>query len=200
MNFEIFGIRLWDSNMFIYYCGVLYERIPSGFMLLLLICLIVGFLTICCKSKPIKVKSKMILRLILAEYISFVLCTAVFLREPMNEYNLKLVPFWSYFSYVHEDGQLLTQIYLNILMFIPVGFLSGMIINEQNKKTKVLLLGFSLSVTIELLQLLFKRGICEIDDIMHNTIGCLLGLLMSLFMYSLLSQKKKLTDFTLSDR
>ena len=185
--------------MFAYYCGFLYERIPSGLLLFLLIWFIVGLLAIWCKSKPMIVKVKMMLLLILVEYISFVLCTAVFLREPMAESIFKFVPFWSYYSYVHEDGQLLTQIYLNILMFIPIGFLSGAVINERRIK-KVLLFGFSLSVTIEILQLLFRRGICEIDDIMHNTIGCLLGLLMSLFIIAFLKPKKELTNPTLCGR
>lgn len=40
---------------------------------------------------------------------------------------------------------------------------------------KVLLVGAGLSVTIETLQFVMLRGFSEIDDVMHNTLGCLLG-------------------------
>ena len=32
-----------------------------------------------------------------------------------------------------------------------------------------------LSIGIEVLQLVFKKGSFEIDDIIHNTVGCMLG-------------------------
>lgn len=35
--------------------------------------------------------------------------------------------------------------------------------------------GFSFSVCIEFLQLVWKRGTCEFDDIFHNTLGCMIG-------------------------
>ena len=41
--------------------------------------------------------------------------------------------------------------------------------------TKVLLIGCGISVTIEALQFFFMRGFSEVDDVMHNTLGCLLG-------------------------
>lgn len=40
---------------------------------------------------------------------------------------------------------------------------------------KVLLTGFLLSILIELLQLASGRGLCETNDVVHNTIGCMLG-------------------------
>lgn len=39
----------------------------------------------------------------------------------------------------------------------------------------VLLIGCSISVTIEALQFCFMRGFSEVDDVMHNTLGCILG-------------------------
>ena len=39
----------------------------------------------------------------------------------------------------------------------------------------VLLIGCSISVTIETLQFCFMRGFSEVDDVMHNTVGCLIG-------------------------
>lgn len=39
----------------------------------------------------------------------------------------------------------------------------------------VLLIGCGVSFSIEMFQLLFKRGFAELDDMMHNTIGCMIG-------------------------
>lgn len=64
------------------------------------------------------------------------------------------------------------DIVLNILLFIPLGFLIG------KKVWKAVLFGFLLSVTIELMQFVFLLGYCEADDVMNNTIGCRLGVLL----------------------
>ena len=42
----------------------------------------------------------------------------------------------------------------------------------------VLLIGCSISITIEALQFCFMKGFSELDDVMHNTVGCLMGWLM----------------------
>ena len=35
-----------------------------------------------------------------------------------------------------------------------------------------------ISVTIESLQFFFMRGFSEVDDVMHNTIGCIAGYML----------------------
>lgn len=36
-------------------------------------------------------------------------------------------------------------------------------------------MGCGISVTIGALQFFFMRGFSEVDDVMHNTVGCLAG-------------------------
>ena len=36
-------------------------------------------------------------------------------------------------------------------------------------------MGCGISVTIGALQFFFMRGFSEVDDVMHNTLGCLIG-------------------------
>ena len=64
---------------------------------------------------------------------------------------------------------------LNLLMFIPVGYLVPVLWNRMNTLWKVLLFGFGLSLGVELLQLATLRGMFDLDDLMNNTIGALLG-------------------------
>ncbi|WP_207706695.1 VanZ family protein [Acetobacterium tundrae] len=47
--------------------------------------------------------------------------------------------------------------------------------DEAKKRNTVILLGFLISVSVECLQLITKTGIFEWDDIIHNTIGVIVG-------------------------
>lgn len=58
-------------------------------------------------------------------------------------------------------------------LFVPIGFLLGGMIPK--KFAKVLLIGWMLSILIELLQLETGRGLCETNDVIHNTVGCMVG-------------------------
>ena len=43
---------------------------------------------------------------------------------------------------------------------------------------RVILLGFGISVVIEFTQFLTARGLAEIDDVISNTVGALIGALI----------------------
>lgn len=62
------------------------------------------------------------------------------------------------------------QILLNIAMFIPIGFLLAL-----KKGWKSIPVALGISLIIELTQLMSRRGLFEFDDVIHNTLGALLG-------------------------
>ncbi len=66
---------------------------------------------------------------------------------------------------------------LNILMLVPLGFLLPLIWEEYRTPVKVFLTGFSLSLTIELSQL-FNRRNTDVNDLLMNTLGAILGYLI----------------------
>ena len=66
---------------------------------------------------------------------------------------------------------------MNVVVFVPVGLLLG-IAFKQMTWWKALLIGCSISITIEALQFWFMKGFSEEDDVMHNTVGCILGYMM----------------------
>jgi len=74
----------------------------------------------------------------------------------------------------------------NIIMFMPIGFFIPLLWNVSNKK--VIIVGFCFSVFIEFCQLFLTRG-TDIDDLILNIIGVLLGLLLYRLLY------KKFKDF-----
>ena len=72
----------------------------------------------------------------------------------------------------------------NIVMFMPLGFFVPLLWKISNRF--VILLGFSFSLLIETSQLFLNRQ-TDVDDLMLNTVGVILGLLL----YKLLNRKNK---------
>ncbi len=78
---------------------------------------------------------------------------------------------------------------LNIIMFMPLGFLLPLIWKKLRNPIKVLLTGFCFSFAIELCQL-FNRRNTDIDDLLMNTLGALVGY----FLWDLLKKVFKRTN------
>lgn len=50
-----------------------------------------------------------------------------------------------------------------------------MVNNKEEVRTTKGVIGCSISTTIEVLQFCFMKGFSEMDDVMHNTVGCVIG-------------------------
>lgn len=68
----------------------------------------------------------------------------------------------------------------NIIMFMPIGFFTSLLWRVSDKKA--VLIGFSCSLCIEVCQLFISRG-TDIDDLILNTFGAFLGLLVYKLLY-----------------
>ena len=84
--------------------------------------------------------------------------------------NINLVPF----AYMFSDYR---NSLLNVLLFVPLGFLLPVLWKRFRSFLWTGLLGFSFSLSIELLQLLTLRA-TDINDLMTNTTGTILGWLL----------------------
>lgn len=114
--------------------------------------------------------------LLLAEWAFVLIASAVLFREVRPERAWSLVPLWSYF-HIGENSypkEMAVINLLNVAMFVPVGFLLGCGFRKMTWR-RALIVGLCLSVAIELLQLAFRRGLCETDDVIHNVVGALIG-------------------------
>ena len=88
--------------------------------------------------------------------------------------DINPVPFANLINVFIEDKR--TFIYLffgNIIWFVPFGFLLRRITGIPAANT--VLFGCLLSLFIETMQLIFGIGVFEIDDLLLNTFGVLLG-------------------------
>ena len=64
---------------------------------------------------------------------------------------------------------------LNLLIFIPVGYTVPVLFRRADRWWKVLLTGFFVSLVVEILQLISRMGMFDLDDLMHNVIGTIIG-------------------------
>jgi glycopeptide antibiotics resistance protein len=65
----------------------------------------------------------------------------------------------------------------NIIGFMPFGFILPLLAKKFQKLGTVILHTFCLSLTFELLQLVFEFGSFDVDDLILNTLGGVLGYL-----------------------
>ena len=114
--------------------------------------------------------------LLLVEWVLLIVCYTLVFREGASERAFNLVPLWSYFDYAENIcfTVMATMIILNVVLFVPLGFLLGCAFKWMTWQ-RTLVIGAALSVVIQVLQLVFKRGLCEVDDVIHNVLGCVIG-------------------------
>ena len=92
------------------------------------------------------------------------------------------MPFWSYFEIIQKDSHyLVLENTMNVLVFVPVGMITAIVIHGQGK-LRIILGGCIMSISIEVMQFLFKRGFAEFDDAFHNTLGCAIGVMVFCFL------------------
>lgn len=118
-----------------------------------------------------QIKDRKIYISILCLYTLFILSKTLFFRTPTKGVHLQLELFWSYKVIKVQFWQMLG----NVVLFIPFGLLLYIL---HKRAWVVLLIGVLLSCSIEALQYLLKLGLCELDDVFHNTLGTLIGLML----------------------
>ena len=105
-------------------------------------------------------------------YCLLVLYVTVFSRPQNEQMQYCLVPLHSYYSIFTDNRFLLPQVVMNVVMFVPLGVLMGFLNHDWKG---ILLAGMLFSMIIEGLQLVMMRGTAEVDDVIHNTVGCMIG-------------------------
>lgn len=107
----------------------------------------------------------------------FVVLSATLLDRSSYPMGGKVVPlFYSYReAWRSFSGILWRNLALNILMFVPFGFLLPMGVRKLEHFWKTYLFGLLFTVLIELAQLVLRRGEVEMDDIFNNFLGAMIG-------------------------
>lgn len=118
---------------------------------------------------------KFVMGALAIEYYFLVLCSTVICRTAPVSKRVELKPFYNYVDIWNgvDFKRTLIEVLLNVALFVPIGFLLEGIMPKGF--LKVLFTGCLLSILIELLQLASGRGLCETNDVIHNTVGCMVG-------------------------
>ena len=115
-------------------------------------------------------------KILFAAYIMFIAWYTLLNREPRElEHVFKKEMLWAIRGRIVnptiESKKEAVQYLLNNLSFIPYGLLFPW---KDNWK-RVFVTAFVLSVFIELSQFIFNLGWCEVDDMISNTLGAMIG-------------------------
>lgn len=118
---------------------------------------------------------------------------AVFLSRGGGYYGVaNFHLFNSYREAYHKmEISLFRNIILNILLFMPLGFLLPIYSKKLRKIYKIVLIGLFVTLLIETIQYITKIGIFEIDDIFDNTIGVLIGYCIYMILNNLKTKQNR---------
>lgn len=108
-------------------------------------------------------------------YMCLLLYATYFNRTPGAEIQYDFVPFWSLGKIIEGHYDVLYEKFVNVLLFIPFGFFVSFYPIRHRRIFFVCLIAAITSISIELLQLITKTGMCETDDVICNTFGCAIG-------------------------
>ena len=140
-----------------------------------------------------KKETKILIRrmgiLLFAIYIIFLVYFLFFSEEygraaeAQRVYRYNLIPFVEirrFWVYRKQLGFLavFTNLFGNVIGFLPFGFILPVILERMRSGWLIILAGFGLSVTVEVIQLITKVGCFDVDDMILNTAGAALGYLL----------------------
>lgn len=112
--------------------------------------------------------------------VYFLFFSEEFGRRQNESYQYNLVLFQEitrYIRYREKIGlfRFLINIFGNVIAFMPFGFFLPVLFGKRQKFFVVVSESFLFSLAVELTQLLSKRGSFDVDDMVLNTLGGLLG-------------------------
>lgn len=110
---------------------------------------------------------------LLLSYIALVLLITVFARNPGTEYKMQLKPLYSLFRTDHMNRDIIRDI-CNVMLFFPAGFIIQYMGTTKRKGYLLLMLPV-FSLIIETIQLITRRGMFDVDDLLSNVLGGILG-------------------------
>lgn len=111
---------------------------------------------------------------------AFAVISYVTLFRAGSSRNLILQPFYT-FIMARENREFYREMLMNAILFIPIGLTMPHILPQHWKTgTRVVftvVLAMVFSMALESLQYLFSVGTTEVDDVIFNTLGALIGML-----------------------
>lgn len=135
------------------------------------------------KSKKFRIIGKILFILYILFIVYFLIFSDWYGRTgTMDEYHYNLVLFREikrFWNYREEVGlfAMFTNLFGNVIIFIPFGFFMPMA-SKYRSIFSTVFYSFGLSLCVETFQLITKVGSFDVDDLLLNTVGGLVGYLI----------------------
>jgi glycopeptide antibiotics resistance protein len=109
--------------------------------------------------------------------------------------SINLIPFYSIAEYISGDSANIRafafgNVVGNIVIFIPLGTYLALLIKDKRVTINLLFI-FIVSLLVEIIQGVLGIGASDIDDMILNCLGGLIGILGYKFLLSILRDEKK---------
>lgn len=98
------------------------------------------------------------------------------------DFSFNLTPF---------TNESLTMIFFNVLLFLPMGILLPAIFRKMNSWRNILTAAVLIPIGVEVTQMLFAGRLADIDDVIANFLGCMLGYVVYRILSALFCNRKK---------
>jgi glycopeptide antibiotics resistance protein len=94
-----------------------------------------------------------------------------------NFYPFKTISDFLINSEKHGFHAVFINLAANIITFIPLGFFISMLVKKSRRLAYVLMYCLIIIIGVEIGQFTLNVGVLDVDDVILNSIGCILGLL-----------------------
>lgn len=128
-------------------------------------------------------------------FVIWMICViymTVFTRD--NEVNeINLIPFHAIIDVLNgENIEFLRVSWMNCLLFVPGSMWLNYSTSKHSRKKRAFQIIFFMliSISIEFTQGYFKIGVVEVDDVIHNTFGTIIGITSDIWSKKLISVTK----------
>lgn len=129
-------------------------------------------------------------------YLVLLLKLLLFSRAPGSERSLNLTPFATISDYLLSDSAAVKRFAIgnvigNVVAFVPLGAFLSLLRRRIGNWTNLLIVACA-SVAVEIVQAVFGLGASDIDDVILNTLGGLVGILFFALLRVLLRRWSRL--------
>jgi glycopeptide antibiotics resistance protein len=131
-------------------------------------------------------------------YVIYALNLLVFgslyrVHERVRHYNL--IPFKTIDLYLYAFDKvnliiIFNNLLGNVLVFMPLGFFLALLFEKLRRVTLITLISFLCTGAVEITQFVFMVGSFDVDDLILNTLGGVVGYLVFIILAALTSAKE----------
>ena len=141
-----------------------------------------------------KLIQRIIVKICFVMYLALLLYFLLFADRRISAGGVNLIPFAEIRRYLHYTNILGMRLVIlnlggNVIGFMPFGYLLASMNQRFRRPWIILLMSFCFSFLIELVQFITKVGCYDVDDILMNTLGGVLGCLANMFILKIRSRE-----------